>query len=87
MPQGSAIYGGNISGISWTTNNITRNYRFSYDGLSRITKADYSGPGNFYSSYQYDKHGNITKLSRFGNTDSGNYGITDLYRFIITEIN
>ncbi|WP_195596691.1 DUF6443 domain-containing protein [Coprobacter fastidiosus] len=81
MPQGSAIYGGNISGISWTTNNITRNYRFSYDGLSRITKADYSGPGNFYSSYQYDKHGNITKLSRFGNTDSGNYGITDLVSF------
>ena len=81
MPQGSAIYGGNISGISWTTNNITRNYRFSYDGLSRITKANYSGPGNFYSSYQYDKHGNITKLSRFGNTDSGNYSITDLVSF------
>lgn len=81
MSQGTAMYSGNISGMSWTTNNITRSYQFSYDGLSRLTKADYSGPGNFSSTYQYDKHGNIINLSRYGNTDSGNYDIIDRVSF------
>ena len=75
-------YNGNISAMSWKTGSETlRGYRFGYDGLSRMTKAEYLLNGSLSDSYKvpsitYDKHGNITALQRWGKTSSG-YGLVD----------
>ncbi len=76
-------YNGNISAMSWSTfgENKTRGYTFVYDNLSRLTAAGYleNGTlnGNFATSYAYDKHGNMTFLSRRGNTGTSTYGLID----------
>ncbi|NDV80566.1 DUF6443 domain-containing protein [Bacteroides sp. 51] len=75
-------YNGNISAMSWKAGSETlRGYRFVYDGLSRITKADYLLNSSLNDNYKvpsisYDKHGNIKTLQRWGKTSSG-YGIVD----------
>ncbi|NDV84258.1 DUF6443 domain-containing protein [Bacteroides sp. 51] len=75
-------YNGNISAMSWKAGNETlRGYRFAYDGLSRLTKADYLVNGSLNDNYKvpsisYDKHGNIKTLQRWGKTSSG-YGMVD----------
>ncbi|WP_277639211.1 RHS repeat domain-containing protein [Bacteroides graminisolvens] len=52
-----------------------------YDNLSRLTGAGYLENGNandrFNTSYAYDKHGNMTLLSRRGNTGTTTYGLID----------
>jgi len=57
-------------------------YRYTYDGLSRLTNAVYhDGEGEFTdlcsTSYNYDKHGNISWLKRNGKTTSSGYGMID----------
>ena len=69
--------------MSWSVSgeNKTRGYNFTYDNLSRLTGAGYLENGNandrFNTSYAYDKHGNMTQLSRRGNTGTTTYGLID----------
>ena len=82
--------------MSWSVSgeNKTRGYNFTYDNLSRLTGAGYleNGTANdrFNTSYAYDKHGNMTLLSRRGNTGTTTYGLIDNlikdYNKSITEI-
>lgn len=85
----NTCYNGNISSMDWKmgAENILRGYNFTYDGLSRLKQADYlengiREEGRFDTSYRYDKHGNITRLERYGQTKSDSYGLIDnLYMF------
>lgn len=85
----STCYNGNISGMDWKAgmDNLLRGYDFTYDGLSRLKQANYlengiREEGRFDTSYRYDKHGNITRLERYGQTGSDSYGLIDnLYMF------
>ena len=80
-------YNGNISAMSWKQNSETNynGYAFTYDGLSRLTAADYLVNGvsstHFRTAYMYDKHGNMTSLQRYGKKDVGtgtsSYGPVD----------
>jgi len=78
-------YSGNISAMAWNTDNQPeRTYNFTYDGLSRLTSAVYNkvANGGYYNTaYNYDKHGNIHTLQRYGKKDAGNaassYGLVD----------
>ncbi len=75
-------YNGNISAMSWTTSgDKTRGYTFSYDNLSRLTKAGYLEAGasntSYSTSYAYDKHGNMTSLLRNGRTGTTTFGTID----------
>ena len=49
-------------------NNIRRCFRFNYDGLSRLKKAEYvenDKANNYYdTNYEYDLQGNLTRLYR-----------------------
>lgn len=82
--------------MSWSVSgeNKTRGYNFTYDNLSRLTGAGCLENGNandrFNTSYAYDKHGNMTLLSRRGNTGTTTYGLIDNlikdYNKSITEI-
>ena len=81
---GSSRYNGNISAMNWlVTGDKTRGYAFSYDGLSRITSANYLENGSASNNYKvpsitYDKHGNIKTLERWGKTSSGsNFAAVD----------
>lgn len=75
-------YGGNISKMGWhvTKENKSVYYDFSYDDLNRLTNAKYTIPnassGKFNTSYTYNKMGNITGLTRRGNSNS--IGIMDI---------
>ncbi len=75
-------YNGNISAMSWTTSgDKTRGYTYSYDNLSRLTKAGYLEAGtpnaSYSTSYGYDKHGNMTSLLRNGRTGTTTFGTID----------
>jgi RHS repeat-associated protein len=72
-------YNGNISSMQWGQAGKTRKYSFTYDNLSRLKTAAYTGqsPTNFAASYTYDKHGNIKTLQRYGMTTASTYGIID----------
>ncbi|NDV60152.1 DUF6443 domain-containing protein [Bacteroides sp. 519] len=82
-------YSGNVSAMSWKVGSETlRGYRFGYDALSRITKAEYLLNGAVNNNYKvpsviYDKHGNITDLERWGKTASG-YGVVDKLKLTYT---
>ncbi|SBW01083.1 DUF6443 domain-containing protein [uncultured Dysgonomonas sp.] len=69
--------GGNINQMQWVQAGKTRKYNFTYDNLSRLKTATYTGDGNFNTAYTYDKHGNIKTLQRYGLTASATYGIID----------
>lgn len=84
---GIPCYNGNISSMTWKTNQDTnvRGYRFHYDGLSRLQDAVY-GEGELLSANRnrfdeqvtgYDKNGNILGLLRYGQTGPDSYGLTD----------
>ncbi len=83
---GTPCYGGNISSMTWgTDSSLTRGYRFTYDGLSRLKDAAY-GEGTNLSEGQnrfnevvtaYDKNGNILRLKRAGKISSTGYGWID----------
>ena len=68
--------------MSWTTSgDKTRGYNFTYDNLSRLTAAGYLEGGtantSYGTSYAYDKHGNMTNLSRNGRTGTSTFGTID----------
>ncbi len=67
-------YNGNISYSSWTYGNNIYGYKYGYDKLNRLTRAEsVSESGNALSGegyterYGYDSHGNITSLWRYSN--------------------
>ena len=76
-------YNGNISAMSWKASGDAglHGYRFSYDGISRLTSAGYLWNGasstNYSTSYTYNKQGNITSLHRYGRTGASSYGLID----------
>ncbi|KAA6302468.1 MAG: tRNA nuclease WapA [Candidatus Ordinivivax streblomastigis] len=71
-------YNGNIETMQWRQASKIRKYTFTYDGLSRLkTAVSNSGSDVFNTSYIYDKHGNITSLSRQGLTATKTYGFID----------
>ncbi len=79
-----AQYNGNISAMSWKTQdeNGLLGYSFTYDNLSRLTKATYLGNGSVYpngyeTAYSYDKQGNILTLKRNGKKDASTYAMVD----------
>ena len=84
---GIPYYNGNISSMTWRTGDasINRGYKYSYDGLSRMTDAIYgeglslSDNPNRFSEHvtAYDKMGNILRLFRYGKTLNGDYGLID----------
>ena len=73
--------------MTWRTGDasINRGYKYSYDGLSRMTDAIYgeglslSDNPNRFSEHvtAYDKMGNILRLLRYGKTPNGDYGLID----------
>lgn len=86
---GIPCYNGNISGITWlqreslkAATSAESQYSFSYDGLNRLSRADYcceseewngdlvtQGERNFSYAYSYDLNGNMLSLKRHGVTD------------------
>ncbi|GAB6009972.1 DUF6443 domain-containing protein, partial [Dysgonomonas reticulitermitis] len=76
-------YNGNIKWMDWKQDNQTRKYTYTYDNLSRLKTAAYTGIGSeqYGTSYSYDKHGNIKTLQRYGKKDAGNgstsFGLVD----------
>ena len=80
-------YNGNISSISWKAGEeqSTRGYRFTYDGLDRMKKAEYGegerlaiNPNRFNEEVTaYDKTGNILGIRRMGQTGAQEYGLVD----------
>ncbi|WP_294286220.1 DUF6443 domain-containing protein [uncultured Chryseobacterium sp.] len=83
-------YNGNISEVSWNTQNdgVLRRYVYMYDALNRLTGGYYKEPnttiqwvGYYNEYYKYDLNGNITKLTRA--TKSGDSSPTSL---IIDEL-
>ena len=76
-------YNGNISSMQWRLDGTTRKNAYSYDPLSRLVSATFSGGKDaerYSTSYSYDKHGNILSLQRYGktaNSDLGVYGLAD----------
>ena len=79
---GIPLYGGAISGMDWQTiGDSVRSFRYQYDGLGRLTSADYLESGHssdrYVTEYSYDLMGNILTLSRSGKVYDEIYGITD----------
>ena len=84
---GTPCYNGNISSISWKAGEeqSTRGYRFTYDGLDRMKKAEYGegerlaiNPNRFNEEVTaYDKTGNILGIRRMGQTGAQEYGLVD----------
>ena len=77
-------YNGNVSAMSWKTQdeNGLLGYSFTYDNLSRLTKATYLGNGSVFTNgyetaYSYDKQGNILTLQQSGKKNASSYGPVD----------
>jgi len=77
-------YNGNISAMSWKVQGESnlRGYTFGYDGLSRLTSANYLVNGAANNNFKvqnitYDKHGNMKTLQRYGKTSASAYGLID----------
>ena len=83
----TAQYTGNISAMTWKADSKTRGYKFTYDGHSRLKKADYmengSASGHYDTEYTYDRMGNFLTLKRKGRQDGGTYGWIDNLTFTL----
>ena len=84
--SGTPCYNGNISSMTCKGNDkVTRGYKFTYDGVSRMTDATYgegdlinANPNRFTEQVTgYDKNGNILGLKRYGQTGASSYGLID----------
>ena len=81
LPDFTACYNGNISGMKWSVSGenpgYDRAYSFAYDDLDRLTYSRYCGKngtttisgtaGKLNEEFAYDKMGNITSLIRYEN--------------------
>ena len=72
-------FNGNISSMKWKSAMFGDNtYNFNYDCVNRISTAEYSGTGNYNTSYGYDYNGNLLSLSREGKlSERSNYALID----------
>ncbi len=76
-----ALFNGNISQSSWVSRSDLkkRNYTYRYDPLNRLRSASYFKSGRATKSYnesmEYDKNGNILRLSRYGDLDYDSFAI------------
>lgn len=84
-------HNGNIQSMYWNSGYKDEQYNFTYDNLSRLTKAEYFSYNDhrdaYASDYSYDKMGNIINLQRKGETilsSSGN--VTTVGRGIIDQL-
>lgn len=88
---GTPYYNGNISSQQWKTDNegFRRGYKFHYDDLNRMTKAEYAEGDNMnqhigrYTEWarEYTFSNGIRKLERFGKQMApNNYGKIDNLR-------
>ena len=72
-----SLYNGNIQNTYWKTanDNIKRRYYYYYDGLNRLNSATHYAPGSYWGAYRtwynYDRNGNIKRLSRRGAQNVG----------------
>ncbi|WPO92695.1 DUF6443 domain-containing protein [Chryseobacterium sp. HR92] len=71
--SGSARYNGNISQMSWITQNdaVLRNYSYEYDALNRLKEGRFWDAmnlerGEYHEQLTYDLNGNIKSLLRRG---------------------
>ncbi|MBR4387700.1 MAG: hypothetical protein IKT00_00750 [Prevotella sp.] len=80
-------WSGKVSAMLWTGSSVTdyRGYRFTYDGMGRLTAANYrtgsslgTNAQTFNENLTYDAMGNVTSLKRRGPKDSGAGLIDDL---------
>lgn len=75
------LFNGNISETYWISRTDTqkRMYGYDYDGLNRLTLANYKNLdvlnviGNYNESLTYDKNGNIQSLHRTGYEESSTF--------------
>ena len=79
---GQPRYGGGVSAMDWqAAGDSVRSYHYQYDGLGRLTSADYREGGlpsdRYGTEYSYDLMGNILTLSRSGKVYDEIYGVTD----------
>ena len=83
-------YNGNAAMSIWRSPDQPwpRCYLYHYDALNRLTAADYSDGyalsnhlGGYSTAYNYDRHGNITAMQRYGQMDDGNFGLIDNLTF------
>jgi RHS repeat-associated protein len=82
-------YGGNVQTMRWKQGDY-RKYTFTYDNLSRLKAAAFSEgkpSENFSTAYEYDQHGNMTHLTRYGQTGSTTYGIIDSLTYTYNNSN
>ena len=84
---GTPCYNGNISSILWQNgaSAAKSGYKFSYDGLNRLTSAIY-GEGDDMSQnadrfsekgITYNANGSIYRMKRYGMLNDGSYGLVD----------
>ncbi|MHC0446366.1 DUF6443 domain-containing protein [Flavobacterium sp. 3-218] len=73
----AAVYNGNISETQWATNSdngILRGYGYKYDNLNRLKESISTKTNAVTNAYNealsYDKNGNITVLTRNGNSEA-----------------
>ncbi|MBA9073220.1 RHS repeat-associated protein [Flavobacterium gossypii] len=77
----TALYNGNISETFWKSKNDNhiRSYSYGYDALNRLKDAYYHKNNHPSFSYdeqaEYDKNGNITKMTRNGDLDDYTFSI------------
>ena len=84
---GTPCYNGNISSMQWQNgaSSPKSGYKFSYDGLNRLTSAIY-GEGDDMSQnadrfsengITYNANGSIYRMKRYGMLNDGSYGLVD----------
>lgn len=90
--NGTPCYNGDISSMKWTgSDNVTRGYKFTYDGLDRMKDAVY-GEGDLIATNlncftekmtSYGKNGNIKALQRYGQTSATAYSLVDNLTYVL----
>ncbi|WP_345147437.1 DUF6443 domain-containing protein, partial [Flavobacterium ginsengiterrae] len=72
-----ALYNGNISETQWASNSdngVLRGYGYKYDNLNRLKESIFTKANTVSNAYNealwYDKNGNITSLTRNGNSET-----------------
>ena len=87
---GTPCYSGNVSSLQWQTDNETfkRGYKYHYDGMGRLTKAEYAEGDNMnqhlnrYTEWvkEYTFSNAIRKIERYGKKNGSSYGKIDNLR-------